>query len=102
MREEHKYSCGTFEGFNIIPEDMVIAVKLKRKKSKSVVAVPRLVKELNAQQKNPSILQEDKQGAAAFSLYGLRNVRFVTAASSQGLTVSKKAIAFAVIKWNTI
>ena len=37
MREEHKYSCGTFEGFKIVPEDMVIAVKLKRKKSKSVV-----------------------------------------------------------------
>ena len=31
MQEQHKYSCGTFEGLNIVPEDMVIAVKLKRK-----------------------------------------------------------------------
>ena len=81
----------------------MIAVKLKRKKSRNVVvAVPRPVKELNAQQKNMSILQEDKQGAAAFSLYGLQDARFVTAASSQGLTVSKNATAFAAIKWNTI
>ena len=82
---------------------MVIAVKLKRKKSKSVVVeVPKPVKELNAQQKNMSILQEDKQGAAAFSLYGLQDAHFDTAASSQGLTVSKKATAFAVIKRSTI
>ena len=100
MRDEHKYSCGVFEGFKIVPEDMVI-VKLKRKKSKNVVAVPRPVKELTAQQKNLSILQEDKQGAAAFSVYGLQDARFVTAASSQGLAESKNATAFAVIKWNT-
>ena len=37
MQEEHKYSCGTFEGLKIVPEDMVIAVKLKRKKSKNDV-----------------------------------------------------------------
>ena len=56
MREEHKYFCGTFEGFKIVPEDMVIVVKLKRKKSKNdVVALPRTVKELNAQQKSLSI-----------------------------------------------
>ena len=98
MRGEHKFSCGTFEGFKIVPEDTVIAVKLKRKKSKNVAAVPRPVKELNAHQKNLSILQEDKQGAAASSLYGLQDARFVTATSSQGLTVSKNATAFAVIK----
>ena len=103
MREKRKYSCGTFEGSKIVPEDMMIAVKLKRKKSKSVVeAVPRAVKELNAQQKNLSILQQDKQDAAAFSVYGLQDARFDTAASSKGLTVSKDANAFAVIKWNTI
>ena len=100
MREEHNYSCGTFERFKIVPEDMVIAVKLKRKKS--VLALPRTVKELNAQQKNLRILQKDEQGAAAFSVYGLQHTRFVTAASSQGLTVSKNATAFAAIKWNTI
>ena len=44
----------------------------------------------------------DKQGAAAFSEDGLQDARFVTAASSQGLTVSKNPTAFAVIKWNTI
>ena len=77
----------------------MIAVKLKRKKSKKVVAVPRSVKELNAQQKNLSILQEDKQG---FIVYGLQDARFITAASSQGLTVSQNATAFAVIKRNMI
>ena len=102
MREEHKYSCVTLEGFKIVPENMVIAVKLKRKKSKNVVALPRTVKELNAQQKNLSILQEDKQGGAAFSMYGLQDARFVTAGSSKGLTVSQNATAFAVNKWNTI
>ena len=56
-----------------------------------------VAQELNAQQKNLSILQEGKQGAAAFSVYGLQDARFVTAASSQGLTVSKNATAVAVI-----
>ena len=79
------------------------AVKLKRRKIKrDVVAVPRPVKELHAQQKNLSILQEDKQGAEAFSVNGLQDAHFFTAASSQGLTVSKNANAFAVNKWNTI
>ena len=64
--------------------------------------LPRSVKELNPQQKNLSILQEDKKGAEAFSVYGLQDARFVTAALSQGLTVSKNATAFEVIKWNTI
>ena len=101
MREEHKYSCGTFEGLKIVPKDMAIAVKLKRKKSKNVVvALPRPVKELHAQQKNLSILHKDKHGAAASSVYGLQDALFVTAASSQGLTVN--VIAFEVIKWNTI
>ena len=82
---------------------MVIVVKLKRKKSKSVVVeVPRPVKELNAQQKNLSILQEDKQGATAFFVYGLQDARFVTAASSQISLWEKNATAFAVVKWNTI
>ena len=80
----------------------MIAVKLKRKKSKNVVALPRTVKELNAQQKNLSILQEDKQGDAALSVYGLHDARFVTVTSSQGLTVSKNATAFAIIEWNKI
>ena len=103
MREEHKYSCGTFEGLKIVPEYMVTAVKLKTRKIKrDVVAVPRPVKELSAQQKNLRIMQEDKQGAAAFFVNGLQDARFVTAASSQGLTVSKNTTAFAVIKWNTI
>ena len=31
MQEEHKYSRGTFEGSEIIPKNMVIAVKPKRK-----------------------------------------------------------------------
>ena len=101
MRDEHKHLmvCGRFEGFDIVPDDMVIAVKLKRKKSKNInnsVRKP-VVQELNAQQKNLSILHEDKHGAAAFSVYGLQDARFVTAASSQGLTVSKNAIAVAVI-----
>ena len=99
MREEHKYSCGIFEGFKIVPENMVIAVKLKRKKSKNdVVAWPRPVKELSAQQKNLSILQENERGAAAFFVNGLQDTCFITAASNQGLTVSKNATAFAVNK----
>ena len=101
MRDEHKHLmvCGNFEGFDIVPEDMVIAVKLKKKKNKNInnsVRKP-VVQELSAQQKNLSILQEDKHGAAAFSVYGLQDARFVTAASSQGLTVSKNASAVAVI-----
>ena len=55
------------------------------------------MQELNAQQKNLSIVHEDKEGAAAFSVNGLHDARFVTAASSPGLTVSKNATAVAVI-----
>ena len=82
---------------------MAIAVKLKRKKSKNdVVAVPRPVKELNAQQKESEYLERGQARCCSFSVNGLQDARFVVAASSQGLTVSKNANAFEVIKWNTI
>ena len=39
MRDEHKHLmvCGRFEGFDIVPDDMVIAVKLKKKRARTSI-----------------------------------------------------------------